>query len=164
MVSRATVRSWFDQQAGLAGWISVLVAIAVAFAVILADRLSTQRDRNAAVNAEINQISQAASEFDPIIQQYIKLVRAHDPQANGYYVKQLGDPRLSRMNVFIKVPVDLWPSVESHDACRRFRSGCLKRRRTGVPRSIQKIVLTPLGARLKLYKRPWMPLAGDGSI
>jgi hypothetical protein len=120
MVSRATVRSWFDQQAGLAGWISVLVAIAVAFAVILADRLSTQRDRNAAVNAEINQISQAASEFDPIIQQYIKLVRAHDPQANGYYVKQLGDPRLSRINVFIKVPVDPWPSVESHDAFRRY--------------------------------------------
>jgi hypothetical protein len=36
-------------------------ATAVAFAVIVADRLSTQRDKNAAVNAEINQISRAAS-------------------------------------------------------------------------------------------------------
>ena len=53
MVNRATVRTWFDQHAGLAGWISVLVAIAVAFAVIVADRLSTQRDKNAPVNAEI---------------------------------------------------------------------------------------------------------------
>ena len=120
MVNRATVRSWFDQHAGLAGWISVLVAIAVAFAVIAADRLSTQRDKNAAVNAEINQISQTASEFDPIVQQYIKLVHARDPQASGYYDKQLGDPRLSRMNVFIKMSVDLWPSVESYDAFRRY--------------------------------------------
>jgi hypothetical protein len=120
MVNRATVRSWFDQHAGLAGWISVLVAMAVAFAVILADRLSIQRDRNAAVNAEINQISRTASEFDPIAQQYIKLVHAHDPQANSYYDKQLGDPRLNMMNVFIKMPVDLWPSVESYDAFRRY--------------------------------------------
>jgi hypothetical protein len=114
------VRSWFDQHASLAGWISVLVAIAVAFAVIAADRLSTQRDKNAPVNAEIDQISQTASEFDPIVQQYIKLVRAHDPQANGYYDKQQSDPRLSRMNVFIKMPADLWPSVESYDAFRKY--------------------------------------------
>jgi hypothetical protein len=120
MVNRATVRSWVDQHAGLAGWISVLAAIAVAFAVIGADRLSTQRDKNVPVNAEINQISRAASEFDPIVQQYIKLVHAHDPQANGYYDKQLGDPRLSRMNVFIKLPVDLWPSAASYDAFRRY--------------------------------------------
>src|SRR6516225_841720 len=103
MVNRATVRTWFDQHAGLAGWITVLVAIALAFAVVVADRLSTQREKNAPVNAEINQISRAASEFDPIVQQYIKLVRAHDPQANGYYHKQLGDPRLNMINVFIKM-------------------------------------------------------------
>jgi hypothetical protein len=116
----ATVRSWFDQHAGLASWISMLVAIAVAFVVVVADRLSTQRDKSAIVNAEINQISQAASEFDPIVRQYIKLVQARDPQANGYYDKQLANPRLSRMNVFIKMPVDLWPSVESYDAFRRY--------------------------------------------
>jgi len=118
MVNRATVRSWFDQHTGLGACISVLVALAVAFAVVVADRLSTQRDKNAAVNAEINQISRAASEFDPIVQQYIRLVHAHE--ANGYYDKQLGDPRLSRMNVFMKMPVDLWPSVESYDAFRRY--------------------------------------------
>jgi hypothetical protein len=126
MVNRATVRTWFDQHAGLAGWISVLVAIAVAFAVIVADRLSTQRDKNAPVNAEINQISQAASEFDPIVQQYIKLVHAHDPQANGYYNKQLGDARLNMMNILIKMPVDLWQSVESYDAFRRYYDASLR--------------------------------------
>ena len=120
MVNRATVRSWFDQHAALAGWISVLLAIAVAFAVMAADRLSTQRDKNATVNAEIDQIGRTASEFDPIVQQYIKLVHAHDPQAIGYYDKQRSDPRLSGMNVFIKMPVDLWPSVESYDAFRRY--------------------------------------------
>ena len=99
-MNRATVRGWFDQHPALAGCITVLVAIAVAFVVVVADRLSTQRDRNPAVNAEINQISRAASEFDPIVQQYVKLVQARDPQANGYYDKELGDPRLSRMNVF----------------------------------------------------------------
>ena len=120
MVNRATVRSWFDQHAALAGWISVLLAIAVAFAVMAADRLSTQRDKNATVNSEIDQIGRTASEFDPIVQQYIKLVHAHDPQAIGYYDKQRSDPRLSGMNVFIKMPVDLWPSVESYDAFRRY--------------------------------------------
>ena len=94
------------------------------FAVVVADRLSTQRDKNAAVNAEINQISRAASEFDPIVQQYIRLVHAHE--ANGYYDKQLGDPRLSRMNVFIKMPVDLWPSVESYDAFRKYYDASFK--------------------------------------
>ena len=126
MVNRATVRSWFDQHAGLAGWISVLVAMPVAFAVIVADRLSTRRDKNATVNAKINQISRAASEFDPIVQQYIRLVRVHDPQANGYYDKQLRDPRLNMINVFIKMPVDLWPSVESYDAFRRYYDASLR--------------------------------------
>ena len=126
MVNRATVRSWFDQHAGLGAWISVFVALVVAFAVVVADRLSTQRDRNASVNAEINQISRAASEFDPIVQQYIKLVHAHDPQANGYYDKQLGDSRLNMMNVFIKMPVDQWPSVESYDAFRRYYDASLR--------------------------------------
>ena len=120
MVNRATVRSWFDQHAALAGWISVLSATAIGFAVMAADRLSTQRDKNATVNAEIDQIGRTASEFDPIVQQYIKLVHSHDPQANGYYDKQLGDPRLNMINVFIKMPVDLWPSVESYDAFRRY--------------------------------------------
>jgi hypothetical protein len=135
MVNRATVRGWFDQHAGLAGWISVLVAIAVAFAVIVADRLSTQRDKNAAVNAEINQISRAASEFDPIVQQYIKLARARDPQANGYYDKQLSDPRLNMMNVFVKMPVDLWPSVDSYDAFRSYYDASFRLLETSADRS-----------------------------
>jgi hypothetical protein len=119
-MNRATVRSWFDQHPALAGWITVLVAIPVAAAVVVADRLSTQHDKNATVNAEITQISRAASDFDPIVQQYIKLLHTHDPRANGYYDEHLSDPRLSRMNVFIKMPVDLWPSVESHDAFRKY--------------------------------------------
>ena len=135
MVNRATVRSWFDQHAGLAGWISVLVAIAVAFGVILADRLSTRRDRNAAVNAEINQISQAASEFDAIVQQYIKLVHARDPQANGYYDKQVGDRRLNMMNVFIKMPVDQWPSVDSYNAFKRYYDASFRLLETSADRS-----------------------------
>ena len=125
-MNRATVRSWFDQHPALAGWITVLVAIAVAFAVVVADRLSTQRDKNETVNAEINQISRAASDFDPIVQQYIKLLHTHDPQANGYYDEHLSDPRLSRMNVFIKMPVDLWPSVESYDAFRKYYNASFK--------------------------------------
>ena len=135
MVNRARVRSWFDQNAGLGACISVLVAIALAFAVVVADRLSTQRDRSAAVNAEINQISRAASEFDSIVQQYIKLVHSHDPQANGYYDKQLGDPRLNMINVFIKMPVDLWPSVESYDAFRRYYDASFKLLETSADRS-----------------------------
>ena len=134
-MNRATVRGWFDQHLALAGWITVLVAIAVAFVVVVADRLSTQRDGNASVNAEINQISRAASEFDPIVQQYIKLVHSHDPQANGYYDKQLGDPRLNMINVFIKMPVDLWPSVESYDAFRRYYDASFKLLETSADRS-----------------------------
>ena len=75
---RAAVRSWFDQHAGLAGWITVLVAIVAALAAMTADRLATQRDKDAKVNAEINQISRTVSEFDPIVEQDIKLVRARD--------------------------------------------------------------------------------------
>jgi hypothetical protein len=90
-------------------------------------------------------------DFDPIVQQYIKLLHTHDSQANGYYDERLGDPRLSRMNVLIKMPVDLWPSVESYDAFRKYYDASFKvleLRRMGVHRSTQQIASTPAEARL----------------
>ena len=153
-MNRATVRSWFDQHPALAGWLTVLVAIAVAFAVVVVDRLSTQRDKSAIVNAEINQISRAASDFDPIVQQYIKLLHTHDPQANGYYNERLSDPRLSRMNAFIKMPVDLWPSVDSYDAFRKYYDASFKVLQTPADGSSSintEDSINATGARLKPF-------------
>jgi hypothetical protein len=91
-----------------------------------------QLDENAKVNAEINVISRTAVEFDPIVQEYVKLVRANDPQANGYHGRRLNDPRLSRMNDLIAKPVTQWPSVESCDAFRAYYDVSLRLLETSV--------------------------------
>ena len=79
----------------------------------MADHVWKRHDANANVNSEIIQIGRTASDFDPIVQQYIALARANDPQARGYHDRILSDVRVSRMNDLSAKSVTQWPSIES---------------------------------------------------
>lgn len=86
----------------------------------MADHVWKRHDANANVNSEIIQIGRTASDFDPIVQQYIALARANDPQARGYHDRVLSDVCVSRMNDLSAKPVTQWPSIKSCDAFRAY--------------------------------------------
>ena len=72
------------------------------------------------MNAEINLINRTASQFDPLVQQYIKL--RHDGDAKGFYNNHQNDPPASRMNDFARMSITQWPSVEAYDAFKELSS------------------------------------------
>jgi hypothetical protein len=120
---RATWGNWFERHAGLGGWVGAVGAILAIFAAWLlarAEYLRTQHIENERVNTEINLISKTASQFDPMVQQYIKLVQENDATAKGFYNARLNDPRRTRMVDFNTMPVTQWPSVEAYDAFKEY--------------------------------------------
>jgi hypothetical protein len=119
---RQTIQ-WCEEHAGLGGWVGAvgaIIAIFAAWGLARSEYLRTQRLEDARVNAEITLIGRTATDFDPLVQQFLKLYWAHDPEAGGYYNKQTNDSRWSRMVDFNKMPVTQWPSVESYDAFKRY--------------------------------------------
>jgi hypothetical protein len=114
---RKTWRNWPERHPILLG---AVITIVVGFGVLVADHVWKRHDANANVNSEIIQIGRTASDFDPIVQRYIALARANDPQARGYHDRILSDVRVSRMNDLGAKPVTQWPSIESCDAFRAY--------------------------------------------
>ena len=60
------------------------------------------------------------SEFDPLVQQYIKLQHDGDAKAKGLYPNHMNDPPASRMSDFNHMPITQWPSVEAYDAFKEY--------------------------------------------
>ena len=67
-------------------------------------------------------ISRTASQFDPLVQQYIKLDHDGDAKAKGFYNDHMNDPPASRMSDFNNMPIIQWPSVEAYDAFKEWPS------------------------------------------
>jgi hypothetical protein len=68
---------------GLGGWMGAVGAIAVIFAAWLlaqAEYLRPQRLEDGRANAQISLIGNTASQFDPLVQQYITLALEKDPR------------------------------------------------------------------------------------
>ena len=115
---------WAERHAGLGGWvgaIGAIIAIFVTWSLARSEYLRTLQVEHARMNAEISLIREAAAEFDPIVQQYIKLYEARDPRAKDYYgTELLNDPRVGRMTDLGSMPITQWPSMESYDAFKRY--------------------------------------------
>jgi hypothetical protein len=142
---------WCEKHAGLGGWVGALgaaVANILAWGLARSEYLRLQRVEDARVNAEIALIIRTASDFDPIVRQYILLYRANDPEAKNYYNRQLNDSRMSRMIDFNTTPIAQWPSVESYDAFKRYflSSMTLMERSVDVDKSID------IEQRIKVYE------------
>ena len=115
---------WAERHAGLGGWvgaIGAIIAIFVTWSLARSEYLRTLQVEHARMNAEISLIREAAAEFDPIVQQYIKLYEARDPRAKDYYgTELLNDPRVGRMTDLGSIPITQWPSMEAYDAFKRY--------------------------------------------
>jgi hypothetical protein len=117
--------SWFEDHAGLGGWVAAVAAVLAIFATwgLARDEYRrTQQFENGRVNAEINLISRTASQFDPLVQQYIKLDHDGDAKAKGFYNDHMNDPPASRMSDFNNIPIIQWPSVEAYQVNECARS------------------------------------------
>lgn len=95
-------------------------AIAAIFATWLLAHGQDPRAQRLRVNAQISLIGNAASQFDPLVQQYIKLALEKDSKVANYYQGQIDDPRLERMIDFDPMPISSWPSIEVYHAFNEY--------------------------------------------
>ena len=79
--------SWLARFGGWVGAVGAIAAIFAAYLLAQAEYLRALRqDRQ--VNAQINFIGNTALQFDPLVQQYIKLALEKDPNLTDYYQKR----------------------------------------------------------------------------
>ena len=105
------------------GWVGAVGAIAAIFAAWLlaqAEYLGAQRVEDGRVNAQISLIGNTASQFDPLVQQYIKFALEKDPKVAEYYHRRIDDPRVEKMIDLDTMPISHWPSIEVHHAFNEY--------------------------------------------
>ena len=113
---------WFKRHSGLGSWVGAVGAIAAIFAAWLfaqAD-LRAQRLEDGRVNDQISLISNTASQFDSLVQQYIKLALEKDSEVTKYYHRRIDDPRVEKMIDLNTMPMSHWPSIEVHHAFNEY--------------------------------------------
>ena len=72
------------------------------------------------MNAQISLIGNTASQFDPLVQQYIKLALGNDFKVTEYYHRRIDDPRVEKMIDLNTMPMSHWPSIEVHHAFNEY--------------------------------------------
>jgi hypothetical protein len=72
------------------------------------------------VNARITLIGNTASQFDPLVQQYIRLALKKDAGVRNYYYGLADDTRMEKMTDLKAMPVSLWPSNEIRHAFNEY--------------------------------------------
>ena len=115
-----------DQTSWLArfgGWVGAVGAIAAIFAACLLAQTEYPRaprleDRQ--VNAQINLIGNTALQFDPLVQQYIKLALEKNSNLTDYYHKRVDDPRMEGMMDLKTIPMSHWPSSDVYHAFNEY--------------------------------------------
>jgi hypothetical protein len=114
---------WSERRAGLGGWAGAVGAIAAIFAAWLLAQtqyLRAQRLEDGRVNAQIILIGNTASQFDPLVQQYIELALERDSKVTEYYHKRIDDPRMEKMIDLKTMPISHWPSSELYRAFNEY--------------------------------------------
>ena len=112
--------NWFERHAVLSGWLGAIGAIAAICAAWLLAQAQHLRTQRLGVNAQISLIGNVASQFDPLVQQYIKLALEKDSKVANYYLRQMDDPRVERMIDFKAMPISHWPSIEVYHAFNEY--------------------------------------------
>ena len=111
--------SWLARFGGWVGAVGAIAAIFAAYLLAQAEYLRALRqDRQ--VNAQINLIGNTALQFDPLVQQYIKLALEKNPNLTDYYDKRIDDPRMERMIDLKTIPMSHWPSSDVYHAFNEY--------------------------------------------
>ena len=105
---------------GRVGAVGAITAIFAAWLLAHAEYLRPQRLEDGRVNAQISLIGNAASQFDPLVQQYIKLASEKDTKVAEYYHRRIDDPRVEKMIDLNTMPISHWPSIEVHHAFNEY--------------------------------------------
>ncbi len=79
-----------------------------------------QRLEDRQVNGQIRLIGNTASQFDPLVQQYIKLALEKDSKVANYYDTLVDDARMEEMIDLNALPLSHWPSTEIHHAFNEY--------------------------------------------
>jgi hypothetical protein len=107
--------AWFERNPHLAGGVRVIGAVAAIVGALLVAKTeyhSAQRLQDGRVNAQITLIGNTASQFNPLVQQYIRLALKKDAGVRNYYYGLADDTRMEKMTDLKAMPVSLWPSNE----------------------------------------------------
>lgn len=92
---RKTWRNWPERHPWVTRIAIPIAGILVVILIAVLQDYQAKQAEKARVNTEIDRIIQTATDFDPIVRNYIAFVRAGDPQAKGYHDRILNDPRVS---------------------------------------------------------------------
>jgi len=113
---------WFKRHSGLGSWVGAVGTIGAIFAAWLLAQadLRAQRLEDGRVNDQISLISNTASQFDSLVQQYIKLALEKDSKVTEYYHRRIDDPRVEKMVDLDTMPISHWPSIEVHHAFNEY--------------------------------------------
>ena len=109
----------FERRAGLGGWMGAVGAIAaifVAWLLVQAEYLRSQRLEDGRVNAQISLIGNTASQFDPLVQQYIKLALGNDSKVTEYYHRRIDDPLVEKMIDLDGMPMNRFNQAWAREA------------------------------------------------
>src|SRR5260370_14222212 len=142
---------WAEKHAGLGGWVGEIgdiIAIFVTWGLARAEYSRAQRLEDNRVNAEISLFMRITSEYQPFVQDYLKLVDAHERAAIDYRAKQDNDVRWLRLVDINWMPITQWPSVESYDAFKQYFSTSQKVLETAPTDDLRPI----MEARRKSYE------------
>jgi len=102
------------------GAIGTFLLIFAAWLLAHPEYLRAQRWEDGRVNAQISSIGSTATQFDLLVQQYIKLAREEDSQTKEYYHRRIEDPRVEKMIDLKTMPVSHWPSIEVYNAFNEY--------------------------------------------
>ena len=102
------------------GAVGAVGAIFAAWLLAQAEYLRPHWLEDRRVNAQISLIGNTASQFDPLVQQYIKLALEKDSKVAEYYRRRIDDTRVERMIDLDTMPMSHWPSIEVHHAFNEY--------------------------------------------
>ncbi len=71
-------------------------------------------------HAQISLIDDTTSQFDSLVQQYIRLAREKNPEVMEYYHRWIDDPRREKMIDLGTMPMSHWPSIEVYRAFNEY--------------------------------------------
>jgi hypothetical protein len=112
---------WLARPVGGGLVVGAIVAIVAAFLITKTEYHSAQRLEDSRVNAQLRLIGTSASQFDPLVQQYISLaIEKNYSEARNYYGSLFDDARMETMTDLNAMPTSDWPSNEVHHAFKEY--------------------------------------------
>jgi hypothetical protein len=139
---------------GSVGAIGVVAAIFAAWLFAQPERLQDRRLEDRHVNGQLRLIGNTVSQFDPLVQQYIKLALEKDPKVTDYYVTRIDDPRLEKMTDLNAMPTSHWPSAEIYHAFNEYLFSAI----TLMETSADEQTSIKLPDRISAYRRKFEAL------